>query len=1079
MRKGMDFYPLFGEEAFHEAKCPHCGGAVELDPDGMHARCLYCKESFSIAGSDPGGRWGQKLQEAIFERNNYDFWLAEATIENELPDLREAVRESEGEKRKRLRLLLSRFLYQLALCQYCVSHVDAGSIVEGREEVERLEVPTLATKATRPFSKNASYQEALRIVEEEEEPQLREFYLHEASLIDGLVRECEEVSSRPGTRFDVFISYKADPENAEGHSIAKAIFERLRSKGYSVFWSDPSAKIQRGGESFNAFIFQALFSARAFILVCAGKPGWYNGSEGRWIYNEWRRFLHRREVEKDPSLLLIPVLGKGFGVEELHGRLRQAIQAIRTEGNAGWLESVVRSVESLDWGRMPRREVRRVALGEEKALDVISIAAGKKFELDRHEEGDERERNAVDRARTNLDLAAKQEKGSSSWRRYVESARSALLHVPSEKLSLEGSELRFRAEYLLNGWSKETISCFDRMARIAYAESGGSADRRTPYGLLLQETLGYFAPGKTNRDAGTHLGIPVPKDLSWEGEILFLDYIGTMPGMVPEEEGKYKEGPYFKCAEATWARLMAYPLPKDTGKVRELLRIIYPHITHLGRDEAISRIDGIAGRLLEESRAHPERKRLAGELASLVLEGGGFLGDKVPLRKNDPDALWTRHFASAFFSRPDFLWDKKIIPLLSKMIEGGYLLCEGGTRNHLQQAFDALNLAAIGCSFRRKKAVRRFLEIGEIVPYAADWDGLGSYAFLERSFEFASHLIAKRSFEEAGKVLRFLPRKVAMTTRDKNRLSCLLLLANSRSNCYEALARTKKDLSSDEACSIGGEGNALLLYKKVEIARSDKGRSHYLRKIASFYSKRAYQTGSFRPLRDALEVLDLPEKGLKARLQFLSEGGGKEVSGSKVSERKKARLARKKSRKAERLLRVLDEEAEREVPLTKGDRLATFAQSGSAVASGMLAILGSLLLYLFLGRAPEDEVQQRVGVFFYLVFALSFLILFLGLNSWSKGKKRARNFLLAGILVLVPFLFAQLLLYPAALSGTEEWARSFLALSLGTALGIGGTLALLLPGRSRGIKLAFFLPFLILAMLALLVPAFLPPGFLA
>lgn len=1078
MRKDGDFYPLFGEEAFHEAKCPHCGGAVELDPDGKHARCLYCKESFSIAGADPGGRWGQKLQEAIFDRNNYDFWLAEGTIENELPDLRDAIQGSEGEKRKRLRLLLSRFLYQLALCQYCVSHVDAGSIVEGKNEVERLEIPTLATKATKPFSENLRFKEAMKIAEEEGDGQLKEFYRHEAAILDGLVREAEEVGSRPGTRFDVFISYKADPENTEGQAIARAIFERLRGKGYSVFWSDPSAKLQRGGESFNAVIFQALFSARAFILVCTGKPAWYSGSDGRWIYNEWRRFLHRREVEKDPSLLLIPVLGKGFGVEDLHVRLRQAIQAVRTEGNAGWLESVVSSVESLDPGRMPRGEVSRISFGEEKAMDVISISSGKKFELESRGEEDERERNAVDRAKTNLELAAKQERGRPAWRRYVESARSALLHIPSEKLSLEGSELLFRAEYLLNGWAKETISCFDRMARIAYAESGGNPAPGKPYGLLLEETVAYFEPRKVNREAGVHLGIPVEKDLSWEGDTLFLAYIGSMPCMVPEDTSKYRQCPYFRCAEATWARLMAYPLPKDTEKVKALLRVIYPHLTHLERAEVVRRIDEIAARLLEESKGNPSRKRLSGELSALILKGEGFLGDKVPVRKKDPDALWIYHFSHSFFSRPNFLREKDIVPLLSKMVEGGYLLCEGGARNRLQQAFDAYSLAVVRSPFQRKKAVRCFLKLAEIVPYCADWKGAGSYAFLERAFEFAGHLIAKRSFDEAQEVLRMIPRKVALTTGDKNRLSCLLLLANTRCNCFEALVKTKKDLSSDEACSIGGEGNALLLYETVERAKSSKERLKYLRKIATIYSKHAYKTGSFRPKKMALEVFGLVPEGLKARLSYLKESG-KEAGGTKKSsERKKARAAKRKSRQAQRNLRALDEAAALEAPITKGDRLATFAQSGSAIAAGSLSLIASLLFYLFLKKAPDSDALRTVGIFFHVGFAFSLLVLFLGLNSWTRGRRKFLNFLLAVLLTIGPFLVSLLFVYPMAVGGGQDWARPLLAVSLSASFAINGFLSLAAPGRSKGIKLALFIPFLALALLSLLVPVFLPLGLL-
>ena len=119
-----------------------------------------------------------------------------------------------------------------------------------------------------------------------------------------------------------------------------------------------------------------------------------------------------------------------------------------------------------------------------------------------------------------------------------------------------------------------------------------------------------------------------------------------------------------------------------------------------------------------------------------------------------------------------------------------------------------------------------------------------------------------------------------------------------------------------------------------------------------------------------------------------------------------------------------------------------------------------------------------VGIFFHVGFAFSLLVLFLGLNSWTRGRRKFLNFLLAVLLTIGPFLVSLLFVYPMAVGGGQDWARPLLAVSLSAPFAINGFLSLAAPGRSKGIKLALFIPFLALALLSLLVPVFLPLGLL-
>lgn len=101
--------------------------------------------------------------------------------------------------------------------------------------------------------------------------------------------------------YDVFISFKNLDENknkTEDSEKADRLYHELRLQGYRVFYSNITLAEEYAGEKYEPYIYAALHSAKAMVVVGTRKEYF----EAPWVKNEWSRYLKIINKEHDKKI---------------------------------------------------------------------------------------------------------------------------------------------------------------------------------------------------------------------------------------------------------------------------------------------------------------------------------------------------------------------------------------------------------------------------------------------------------------------------------------------------------------------------------------------------------------------------------------------------------------------------------------------------------------------------------------------------------------------------------------------------------------------------------------------------------
>lgn len=131
----------------------------------------------------------------------------------------------------------------------------------------------------------------------------KKWYIEHSEKIEEIRKQLISISKKT-EEYDVFISYKATIEGkpTTDSQYATDIYHELTKQGYKVFLSRISLQ-KVSGNSYEPYIFSALQSSKAFILVSSQ----LDYIQSTWVKNEWIRYLELIRDKKKIKNSIIPV----------------------------------------------------------------------------------------------------------------------------------------------------------------------------------------------------------------------------------------------------------------------------------------------------------------------------------------------------------------------------------------------------------------------------------------------------------------------------------------------------------------------------------------------------------------------------------------------------------------------------------------------------------------------------------------------------------------------------------------------------------------------------------------------------
>ena len=886
---------MFGKDSLnnHSFTCRFCGASLSEAKEIKKGvvLCSYCGKVNAVTDINLND-WDFRLNSAIQLRNEYNFDDAERVLTAAITDAKDALEKAKNDKEKELlQGYLADYYYQRALVSYCVSHVNAATFHKQGNQIsqEWLDTPTLATLETRPFSDSPDYLSALSYVQNNEEEQ--KYYKKKALEIDELVDWSSRLLKNVEP-YNVFLSYKSGDDRS--YLMAQTLYRALKKEGFRVFWAAKEAECIKEGIPFEPQIFQALFTSRVFLLVCSGNKGWFNGDDGRWIYNEWNRYLKRMSASE--NLLFYSVLDKGFSVSDLPSPL-QKIQCFIPEKNDSYLKKIIEEVRVL-YGRSSFH-LNQVMTNKVQSLNIkqVEVHESSSFASRQsiiHEEAD---KNAVMRAKENLSLYAQTTRVSRK-KVYLKRAFDALIDVPEEKKDEETYFLLFECSFLLYGINDASLDFLQSLLASAYAKRtpAQALQKNSPYFTRLIPILTAFLTEGSNIYG-------FPRSMSYKEMVSLYRFLSGIPGVNPNNVSlkEYPSSFYAQISNRLFDLFFneceKEKNPTFTAQLaKESLTLLYPHFARIGAKEIIDTFNKAARYfvLIYEKTKNKEFFFLAQDCLNFILKGKcSFLENDVPFLENEPEALWLSSLLAKGETKPNYLNDiHTLIPIMEKMLQAGYSLVDGERDNVFYQAFEA-SYNGLMKGKTKKKAITLFEALYQIMPESHDYQSVGLALQEERTLNFCERLIALKEFASAKVFLHALLERGYLQGEVVARISGLLLLANKKINCYEMLIRYRGDLSSDEACAISGDRNhALLLYNQVETLQMQGGKKlRILRKIASISSKNAKKEGKINSFSRVDTLWHYSLDSLKTALSFAQKR-------TKTHSRKAIREERKRNRDA-------------------------------------------------------------------------------------------------------------------------------------------------------------------------------------
>ena len=167
-------------------------------------------------------------------------------------------------------------------------------------------IPTLNDLPSRSLLESAYAKKALEL---EPSELVKESYKQVFDYIEKVRLEILEAANNKDNQYDVFISTKvkvinngreSSDEKTPDYQYANDLYNYIRGKypDKKVFFSESyEAKTKMAGNKYENYIYAALHSAKAFILVAESREN----IEWRWVRNEWMRYLMILDREKQKT----------------------------------------------------------------------------------------------------------------------------------------------------------------------------------------------------------------------------------------------------------------------------------------------------------------------------------------------------------------------------------------------------------------------------------------------------------------------------------------------------------------------------------------------------------------------------------------------------------------------------------------------------------------------------------------------------------------------------------------------------------------------------------------------------------
>lgn len=239
--------------------CDTCGGPLDYDSDGVHARCPYCGNEYNFGGGRSYAL-SLALSRANAMRLSCDF--SGAALEYKLIASRDAG--------------CAEAWWGLALCDYGTEYVplSSGGVT-----------PTFRKLRKTGILADENYNKAINCAEQTR----AQSYKTKAEEIERVLSETV-ARVQWGRRCDVFLCCR---NGGEEQNVARRLYEELTRRGLSVFCPEYSLK-GLSERDYEPEVFSALYSCGYFILISCGN----GAADGAFVKNWWMRFRERLFEER-------------------------------------------------------------------------------------------------------------------------------------------------------------------------------------------------------------------------------------------------------------------------------------------------------------------------------------------------------------------------------------------------------------------------------------------------------------------------------------------------------------------------------------------------------------------------------------------------------------------------------------------------------------------------------------------------------------------------------------------------------------------------------------------------------------
>ena len=252
-------------------KCKMCGGALEVAPGTLVAKCEYCETTQTLPNLSDDRRANTYDRANHFRRNN-EFDKAMSLYESLLNE-----DSSDAEA-----------YWSIVLCRYGIEYVE--------DPMTRRRIPTVNRAQFTSILADDYYKSALRYADASQ----KIIYENEAKAIDEIQKNILLISQKEEP-FDVFICYKetdADGRRTQDSVLAQDLYYGLTDEGFKVFFSRITLE-DKLGSAYEPYIFAALNSAKVMVVV-GTRPEHLNAV---WVKNEWSRYLALIKQGKRKTLI--------------------------------------------------------------------------------------------------------------------------------------------------------------------------------------------------------------------------------------------------------------------------------------------------------------------------------------------------------------------------------------------------------------------------------------------------------------------------------------------------------------------------------------------------------------------------------------------------------------------------------------------------------------------------------------------------------------------------------------------------------------------------------------------------------